>query len=118
MKRCAFIATVFLLAATFGFSEDGFAQTEFAQTWTGRLVDALCKASNQGTGSAATSCAPTKATHLFALELADAQVLNLDAAGNEKADDAIRNAQKRDLRVTVTGSLQDQTVKVATIEIQ
>jgi hypothetical protein len=118
MKRCASVATVFLVAAAFGFAETGSPETGSAQTWTGRLVDALCKASNQGTESAAASCAATKATHLFALELADARVLNLDAAGNEKADDAIRNAQKRDLRVTVTGALQDQTVKVATIKIQ
>lgn len=100
------ISALFLLTASLGFSEKP------VETWTGRLVDALCKASSRE------ACAATKATHLFAIELADASVLTLDAAGNEKADDAIRNAQSKDLRTTVTGSQEGQTVKVATIEVQ
>jgi hypothetical protein len=98
MKR---LAIIFLMA--------GFG---FAESWTGRLVDAICKVSSQGT------CAPTKVTHLFAIELADSTVLNLDAAGNEKADDAIKNVQTTDLHVAVTGSLDGKMVKVATLAVQ
>jgi hypothetical protein len=108
MKRLASIAMVFMLAATCG----------LAESWTGRLVDALCKASARDIDSPSPGCAANKTTHLFAIELADASLLELDAAGNEKADDAIRNAQKTDLHVTVTGSLHGQTVKVATIKVQ
>jgi hypothetical protein len=96
------IATVFLLVATFA----------SAETWSGRLVDAICKANNPE------SCAATPATHLFAIELPDEKVLNLDAAGNEKVANAVKDAQKMGWRATVTGSLDGQTVKVETIEIQ
>ena len=64
------------------------------------------------------SCPVTTATNLFAVELADAKVLILDASGNEKAANAIKNSQKTDLHATVTGSLDGQTVKVEKIEVQ
>lgn len=107
MKKLASIAAVFLMASTFA----------FAETWTGKLVDASCKASREGDDSATAGCAATATTHLFAIELPDAKVLDLDAAGNEKASNAVKDTQKTNLHVTVTGSLDGQTVKVETIEI-
>jgi len=108
MTRFGSIATVFVMVATFA----------SAQTWTGRLVDAVCKASNEGQDSFTASCAATKETHLFAIELPDGKVLNLNAAGNEKASGAIKDLQKAELRATVSGSLEGQMVKVETIEIR
>jgi hypothetical protein len=102
MKTFASIAMVFALSATFA----------RAGTWTGRLVDATCKASSQA------SCPATQETHLFGIELPDSKVLILDARGNEKAAGVIKDAPKTDLRATVTGSLEGQTVKVETIELQ
>jgi hypothetical protein len=90
----------------------------FAGSWTGRLVDASCKVSNEGSDPALASCPVTTATNLFAIELADAKVLILNAVGNEKAADAIKNTQKTDLHATVTGSLDGQMVKVEKIEVQ
>lgn len=107
MRRTTSIAACFVVPA-------GLA---FAGSWTGKLVDASCKVSNQGTATAA-DCLATPATHLFALELPDAQVLNLDAAGNGKAADAVKNAQKSGLTAKITGSLDGQTIKVETIEFQ
>jgi diaminopimelate decarboxylase len=109
MKKFASIATVLVMAA-------GFC---LADTFTGKLVDAACKAGNQGKDvSAVANCAATADTHLFAIELPDAKILNLDSAGNEKATDAIKKSQKTALRATVTGSLDGQTLKVQTIELQ
>jgi hypothetical protein len=102
MKTFASIAMAFTLTATFA----------RADTWTGKLVDATCKASSEG------RCPATLETHLFAIELPDSKVLILDALGNEKAAGAIKNASKTDLRATVTGSLEGQTVKVETVELQ
>jgi len=101
-------AVIFVMAAVFGFGE----------TWTGKLVDASCRATTEGTDSFTASCAVTGETHLFALELPGAKVLNLDAAGNEKAANALKNTQKTDLRATVTGSLDGKFLKVESIEIQ
>jgi hypothetical protein len=108
MKKFASLATVFVMVAMFA----------SAQTWTGRLVDAVCKASNDGQDSFTAGCKATPATHLFAIELPDHKVLTLDAAGNEKAANAITNAQKNDLQAIVTGALEGQIVKVQTLEIK
>jgi hypothetical protein len=85
----------------------------FSDTWTGKLLDAFCKATNQGA-----DCAATSATHLFAIELPDAKLLNLNAAGNGKASDAVKNIQKTGVNAKVTGSLDGQTIKVDSIEVQ
>jgi hypothetical protein len=102
MKKFASIAMVFTLSATF----------VRAETWTGKLVDAICKASSEA------GCPATLETHLFAIELPDSKVLILDARGNEKAAGAIHNAPKSELHATVTGSREGQTVKVETIELR
>ena len=106
MKKFASIATVLVLSSAFC----------LADTFTGKLVDATCKASNEGKEKG--TCAATAATRLFAIELPGAKVLNLDATGNEKAADATKNTEKTDLRATVTGSLNGTTVKVETIKLQ
>jgi hypothetical protein len=99
------LATLFVMSAA------------IAGSWTGRLVDAACKVSSQGDSSMA-SCPVTSATHLFAIELADAKVLIFDASGNEKAADAIKRTQKTDPPATVTGSLDGQMVRVERIDLQ
>jgi hypothetical protein len=105
MRKLASTA-VFLAAASLG----------FAETWTGKLVDAVCKVSSDAGASAV--CAATPATHLFAIELSDTKVLSLDALGNEKAADAVKNIKKTNPRVIVTGSQEGLMVRVETIEVQ
>lgn len=107
MKR--FVWLLSLLTASAGVT--------LAESWTGRLVDAICKASSDGENPS-WSCAATRTTHLYAIELPDSKVLNLDAVGNKKVSATLESIQKTDLRATVTGSLQGQTVKVESIEIQ
>jgi hypothetical protein len=101
------LATLLVMAATI----------TYAGSWTGKLVDAACKVSNQDDPSMA-SCPVTAATNLFAIELPDGKVLILYASGNEKAADAIKDIQKTDLHATITGSLDGQMVKVEKIELQ
>jgi len=101
-------AVVFIMAASLGFGE----------VWTGKLVDASCRASSEGTDSFTANCAVTTETHLFALELPGEKVLNLDAPGNEKAESAVKKIQKTGLRATVTGSLDGKFLKVTTIEVE
>jgi hypothetical protein len=108
MKKVISLAAMFLIVAA----------VALAQTFSGRLVDAVCKASNEGQDSFTASCGATAQTHLFAIELTDAKVLTLDAAGNEKASNAIKDAKKSDLRAVVTGSLEGQIVKVDTLEVR
>jgi hypothetical protein len=107
MKTLAFTAVVFVLAAS----------CCFADSWTGKLVDASCKASDEAKSSSFANCEANNSTHLFGIELADARVLNLDAVGNTKAEMALKNVQKTTLRATVTGLREGQMVKVETLDI-
>jgi alcohol dehydrogenase YqhD (iron-dependent ADH family) len=106
MKKVVSMATAVVMAAALS--------PAAVDTWTGKLVDAACKASDQGKDLV---CTATPATHLFAIELPDAKVLNLNAAGNEKVALAVMNSRETNLRVTITGSLEEQFLNVETIEI-
>ena len=91
-----------------------------AETWSGTLVDAACTADKKA------ECAPTSATTSFALVLADGKTVKLDAGGNSKAADALKNsadrskspASKTTVTAKVTGSLSDDTIKVETIDVR
>jgi hypothetical protein len=98
-----------------------------AETWSGKVVDAACKdqtpapaaQSTQPSGPAANACEPTASTVAYGIELSDGKVLKLDGAGNTKVAEAMKsNTGKSSLQVTVTGSLDGQTVKVESIEIR
>lgn len=86
-----------------------------ADTWTGKLVDAVCKISNQTTDPSI-SCEATPRTSLFAIELPDTNIMNLDAIGNEKAHTAVKNGQKAN-NATVTGSRSGQFINVESLEV-
>jgi hypothetical protein len=89
-----------------------------ADSWNGKLVDASCKAKTQASGEKM-ACSATQATTVFAVELSDGKILSLDAGGNAKAADAIRNSKATDPMVSVTGSADASgKVKVESIKIQ
>ena len=108
MKKFASIAALLVISAALG----------FAETWTGNLVDAVCKVADEARDLSPAGCAATSATHLFAIELSSTEILNLDAAGNEKAANAVKNIKKTNPRAIVTGSLEGLMVRVEKIEIQ
>ncbi len=95
-----------------------------AESWQGRLVDATCYEQHK---SAAT-CDPTSSTTMFTLFVANRPYM-LDATGNAKAAEAIKNKADRSSDPSKAGSSQvvakvtgtkdtDNTLKVDTIEIQ
>lgn len=86
-----------------------------ADTWTGKLVDAVCKVSNQKTDPSI-SCEATPRTSLFAIELPDTNVMNLDAIGNEKAHTAVKSGRNAN-NATVTGSRSGQFINVESLEV-
>lgn len=96
-----------------------------AETYTGRLVDASCAAQQKNA-----ACTPTASTTAFAL-IASGKLLRLDAAGNAKAVEALRennsganrakdpSASSADgVTATVTGSVSGNQLKVESIQIQ
>jgi hypothetical protein len=101
MKAIAKIGSILCLAAAFS----------FAETWTGKLVDANCQP------QAKTSCEASPTTTSFAVQTADGKILKLDSAGNSKASAALRtDGVAKDAHVTVMGSMEGQTIKVDSID--
>ena len=100
-----------------------FAGLAFAETWTGKLVDANCAEQDK-----TAACTPTSSTTAFALS-AEGKMLKLDAAGNTKAAEALKSRADRakdpaaptketEVRATVSGTLEGDTVKVESISLQ
>jgi hypothetical protein len=102
----------------------------YAETWTGKLVDAACydsKATPSSAGDKTSKlgnvdkeCAPTASTTAYAVH-ANGKFYKLDSSGNAKiaADlksGAIKADKDGDVHASVTGSLDGDTVKVDTVK--
>jgi len=106
-RLSAFLAVVSVLA--------------FAETFSGKLIDASC-ADQQKTEA----CTPTGSTSAFAIN-ASGKVLKLDAAGNTKAAEAMKNRENsadraknpnRQITATVQGTVSEDVIKVDSIELR
>lgn len=93
----------------------------FAETWSGKLVDAAC-ADQQKTEA----CVPTASTTAFALN-SGGKMLKLDAAGNAKASEALKNRENsadrskdpnREMTATIKGTLNGDVIQVESIKVQ
>jgi hypothetical protein len=99
-----------------------FTALAVAETWSGSLVDASCTAEKKS----GAECAPTSSTSSFALVLADGKIVKLDAAGNTKAADALKNSADRSkdpdkkaaVRASVTGSMSGDMIQVESLEVK
>lgn len=102
----------------------------FAGDWSGVLVDANCwgfRERNKNPRDTLTFvdrdrnleigyCSPKAKTTSFVIVPADGVALGLDAAGNARAAELVRNwGGKSPLRVDVTGELNKSTIAVASI---
>ena len=112
MKTIAKLGVVLCIAAALS----------YAESWTGKLVDAPCHDRSLQPGQAkspAESCTATQTTTSFAIETADGKVYKLDAAGNAKAATMMKgNPDSKDASVTISGSMDGQTVKVDSIDLK
>jgi hypothetical protein len=94
----------------------------YAETWTGKLVDANCDQQKSA------ACIPTASTSSFALQ-AVGKTMKLDAEGNRKAAAALKertsgadrakdpNALPIDVIVTITGAMSGDEIKVEAIQV-
>jgi hypothetical protein len=102
----------------------------FADTWTGFLVDSPCYQAEERNvnptdtltsvdrdrNSEMRRCAPARKTKAFAVVQSNGPSLQLDSAGNRKADELVRQAGKQErIYVTVTGEMTKNTVRVDSI---
>jgi hypothetical protein len=93
-----------------------------AETYTGILVDARCAQMQKDT-----TCSPTATTEVFAIQVSG-KMLKLDADGNKKAAEALReNDNSADrakdpiagapVMATIEGTLKGDEIKVESIQV-
>jgi hypothetical protein len=110
--------------AKLGLALGVFAVMSYAETWTGKLIDATCHdRSQQNPGdkqkSDLSSCEATASTTSFAIQTSDGKVYKLDASGNAKAATAMKgNSDSKNATATVSGTMEGQTVKVDSISVR
>lgn len=89
----------------------------FAETWTGTLVDVMCKGKDLSSHTA--KCAVSCAKSGYGLVLSDGKFVKFDEGGNAKALVALKSTDKeKDLKAKVSGSLDGDTVRVSSIDLQ
>jgi hypothetical protein len=105
----------------------------YAETWSGRLVDASCDMEKQ-----TASCVPTKDTTAFALVTSDAKLYKFDEEGNKKAAEALAKSESgaeremepeadasetegdggsHDIMATVSGTMREGHIEVESVEV-
>jgi hypothetical protein len=103
-----------LLGITAGFALLSVAA--FAETWSGTIVDTNCK--GKDVASHTRQCAMSCAKSGFGLVTADGKFVKFDEAGNAKALAALKASKRdKDLRAKVSGTLDDNVIKVESINL-
>ncbi len=88
----------------------------FGESWTGTIVDTNCK--TKDLASHAKSCLMGCAKSGLGIVLSDGKFVKFDEEGNVKALAALKASSKdKDLKGKVTGTLDGDVLKVATVEI-
>ena len=89
----------------------------FAETWTGTVVDVMCKGKDLAghTRQCALSCAKGG----FGLVLSDGKFVKFNESGNAKTLAILKSATKdKDLKAKVSGTLDGDVIKVQSLELQ
>lgn len=96
------------------------AMTAFADTWSGTIVDVMCRGKDLASHTSKCATMPNCAKSGFGVVLADGKFLKFDEAGNAMALKRLKapSAKEKDLKAKVTGSLDGDVIKVESFEVQ
>ena len=90
------------------------AQETVNLNWSGLLLDESCRAANSSA-----QCAVSGETKAFGIQTEDGKYFKLDIGGNNKARAALDASRKTgEVRASVSGLLDGETIKVATVEVR
>lgn len=93
------------------------AVSAFAGTWNGTVVDVMCK--GKDVASHTKECALGCAKSGFGLVTSDGRFYKFDESGNAKAVSVLKKTSKdKDLRATVTGTMDGDVIKVDSIQME
>ncbi|MBS1873380.1 MAG: hypothetical protein JSU00_09195 [Acidobacteria bacterium] len=88
-----------------------------AETWTGRVVDVLCK--DRDAANHTRQCAIVCSQTGYGLVTSDGKFTRFDSAGNARTLAALKASSKEnDLRVEVTGTRDGDIIKVDSIVLE
>lgn len=94
-----------------------FSVLAVAETWSGTLVDVMCK--GKDLAGHTVKCAIGCAKSGYGLVLSDGKFMKLNETGNAKALAALKATSKeKDLKAKVTGTAEGDVIQVQTIELQ
>jgi hypothetical protein len=93
-----------------------FSVAAFAESWSGTVVDVSCKGKDLANHTK--KCAMGCAKSGYGIVTADGTFHKFDEAGNAKTLDALKASSKEnDLKATVSGTLDGDVIKVASISL-
>jgi hypothetical protein len=93
------------------------ASVAFADSWTGTVVDVMCK--GKDVANHTRQCALACAKGGYGLVLSDGKFVKLDETGNAMTLSKLKTSSKdKDLKAKVTGKLDGEVIQVETIELQ
>jgi hypothetical protein len=99
------------------FSLLALAASAFADSWSGTVVDVMCKGKDLANHTR--DCSISCAKGGFGLVLADGKFVKFDESGNARTLKLLKASTKeKDLKAKVTGTLQGEVIKVSAIEWQ
>ena len=106
MKTTQFMCQLLLLAPA-----------AFAESWTGTVVDVMCK--SQDLANHTTKCAVKCSRGGYGLVLSDGKFVKFDEGGNTRALAMLKSVpREKNLKAKVTGTSSGDLIKVQAIELQ
>jgi hypothetical protein len=95
----------------------GFSTLALADSWTGTVVDVMCKSKDLAGHTA--KCAVSCSKGGYGLVLSDGKFVKFNETGNAKALASLKaTAKEKDLKAKVSGTLENDVINVESIEIQ
>jgi hypothetical protein len=97
-----------------------FSGSVFAETWSGTIVDVMCKGKDLSSHTSKCATMPGCSKSGFGVVLADGKFLKFDETGNAMALKRRKApaAKEKDLKAKVSGSLDGEVIKVESFELQ
>ena len=93
------------------------AVSAFAGTWSGTVVDVMCK--GKDVANHTKECALGCSKSGYGLVTSDGRFYKFDESGNSKALAALKKTSKdKDLRATVTGTMNGDVINVDSISME
>ncbi|WP_180541389.1 hypothetical protein [Nevskia soli] len=95
-----------------------FSAASFAATFDGTIMDGMCASAKKDPATHTAKCSMACSKSGYGLMTADGKYIKFDEAGNAKALAALKDtAKKDDLKATVSGTMDGDTLKVDSVKV-